>query len=164
MCRIQSIKVTKPPFQVLNMLIHSLSEPQVVIRGTAFFSSFLVFSPHGENIYLVLKTETTATLTCSQQVHIFNTQPWFSTLHWGAADGFNTGKARVHLKPFSLSAPSSPSQRHTVFTWTNRICMVKHQVCGSRAWVYVQDYNNRLGEMLELKVTGCFTTQWFTVY
>lgn len=32
----------------------------------------------------------------------FNTQPWFSTLHWGSADGLNAGK--VGLKHFTLLA------------------------------------------------------------
>lgn len=45
------------------------------------------------------RIEATPTLKFSPGI-CFNTQPWFSTLHWGTADGFNAGK--VGLQHFTL--------------------------------------------------------------
>lgn len=111
------------------------------------------------------RIEATPTLKFSPGI-CFNTQPWFSTLHWGTAGGFNAGK--VGLQHFTLlpHCPAIDTQHINLQDLHDKTSILRKEGRRSdRIWVYVQDYNDRsMLEKQQSQVTRCFTTQWFTVH
>lgn len=109
----------------------------------------------------LLQQRDTNTEDLFSPVICFNTQPWFSTLHWGPADGFNTGK--VGLQHFTL-LPQRPATDTHIKPAGAAGLNIDWRETQWWDWVYVQEFQRKgpTSEKQQSRVTRCFTTQWFT--